>query len=163
MFPKHKKITNGFVVQTYMTLPDGTLVCVDQEFIAGDPVDYENMEGDPVEVDVDKEVYCPFEMKRPKQIPDPDKAVKFLCPDCGHTRIEAVMDGSHTTIVDGMFKGGGMEYGDTEAEGDLQRFQCVGCGRTIVDDDGERSIEDQDPITDEEQLVEWCQENCSQE
>jgi hypothetical protein len=62
-----------------------------------------------------------------------------------------------------MFKGGGIEYGETQAEGDLQRFICVGCGRQIADDDGVRDIEDQDPITDEEQLVEWCQENCSQE
>lgn len=156
MFPKHNKITTGFVIQTYYTLPNGTLVCVDQEFIAGDPVDYENMEGEPVEVNVDKEVYCPMDMKQPKQIPDPKDAVKFVCPGCGDTRLEAVMDGSHTTIVEGMFKSGSMEYGDTQAEGDLQRFQCVGCGMTIKNEPDE-------PITDEEELVEWCQENCKQE
>jgi predicted RNA-binding Zn-ribbon protein involved in translation (DUF1610 family) len=162
MFPEHNKITSGFVIQVYATLPNGSLVCIGQTFHAGDPVEYETFEGKPIEVDVTKEVYCPLDMKQPKQIPDDKDAVKFVCPDCGHKRIEAVMDGHHTTIIEGMFDSGSIEYGETQAEGDLQRFICVGCGRQIVDDDGVRSIEDQDPITDEDELVEWCKKNCEQ-
>ena len=156
MFPKHQKVTTGYVTQTYITLPNGTLVCTDQEFIAGDPVEYETLEGEPIEIDVDKEVYCPYEMKQPKQIPDEKDAVKFVCPGCGDNRLEAVMDGSHTTIIEGMFKGGSMEYGDTESNGDLDRFQCVKCGFTPEHfEDG--------PITDDEDIVEWCKENCKQD
>ena len=62
---KFKKITTGFVIQNYITLPNGTTVCQSQEFIAGDQVDYEDKEGNPVKVDTAKEVYCPFEMKAP--------------------------------------------------------------------------------------------------
>lgn len=162
MFPEHLKITTGCVVQTYMTLPNGTLVCTGQEFLAGDPVDYE-IDGEPITVDVSKEVYCPMEMKQPKQIPDPKDAVKFHCPACGDSRVEAVMDGSHTTRVVGMFKSGGVEYGDTESNGDLDRFQCVGCGETITIDDEDPNSTGQQPIMDDEQLVEWCKKNCKQE
>jgi predicted RNA-binding Zn-ribbon protein involved in translation (DUF1610 family) len=87
---------------------------------------------------------------------DDDKAVKFVCSDCGHTRLEAVLDGPHTTIIEGMCDSGGVEYGDTESEGYLERFQCVGCGKTIKD------VADE-PIKDDEELVEWCKENCNQE
>ena len=152
---EHNKITQGYVVQTYITLPDGTKVCKAQEFIAGDPVDYETMDGQPVLEDdiTDNEVYCPFEMKQPKQIPDPEDAVKFVCPACGDTHIEAVLDGSHTTRVAGMFKCGSIEYGDTESNGDLDRFQCVACGFDIVNGSGNF-------ITTDSKLVDWCRKNC---
>ena len=41
------KITTGYVIQNYATLKNGTTVCVGQEFIAGDQVDYEDIEGNP--------------------------------------------------------------------------------------------------------------------
>lgn len=154
-FKEHNKITYGFVIQRFITLPDGTMICQDQEFKAGDPVEYENMDSEAIEIDVDKEVYCPFEMKQPKQIPNPEDAVKFVCPACGDTRIEAVMDGCHTTQVEGMFKSGGVEYGDTHSSGDLDRFQCVECGYAIKDVAG-------NPIGDDEELVEWCKDACPQ-
>jgi transposase-like protein len=156
MFKEHNKITTGYVIQNYITLPNGTLVCVGQEFIAGDQVDYENDVSEPVTVDVDKEVYCPFEMKQPKQLPDPENAVKFVCPDCGDTRLEVIMDGDHTTAIEGMFKSGSVEYGDTESAGFVERFQCVGCGFTIKDEADET-------IKDDDEVTEWCKENCNQE
>ncbi len=162
MFPKHNKITNGFVIQTFMTLPNGNLVCVDQEFKAGD-VDYENMDGEAITVDTDKEVYCPFEMKQPKQIPDPEDAVKFVCPSCGDDRIEAVMEGSHTTSILALCKSGSIEYGDTYSNGQLDRFQCQKCGETITKDDEDPNSTGQQSITDDEELVEWCKDNCNQE
>jgi predicted RNA-binding Zn-ribbon protein involved in translation (DUF1610 family) len=147
----HKKITVGFVIQDYITLPNGTLVCQNQEFIAGDQVDYENEMGEKIEVDVSKEVYCPFEMKAPKQIPTEDKEAKFTCPSCGCNRLEAVLDGSHTTAIVAIHKGGGIEYGDTYSNGDLDRFQCVECGYAIKDVAGE-------PIRDDDELVEWVED-----
>ena len=61
------KITTGFVIQTY----DTTLKrWVKQEFIAGNPVEYEEADTDrildPAEVWQDgDEPYLPFEMKQP--------------------------------------------------------------------------------------------------
>ncbi len=88
------KITNGFVIQKYKTLPDGTTICVGQEFITGE-VSYETLDGtclidgeiigegpfhDDIETfDTDKEVYCPFKMVQPKEIEeDGNKTVKIL-------------------------------------------------------------------------------------
>lgn len=56
----HKKITTGFVVQTY----DGDK-CVSQEFIAGDQVDYEDENGETIDVDTTNEQYQPFDMVQP--------------------------------------------------------------------------------------------------
>jgi len=149
MFKEHNKITTGFVIQKFVTLPNGTMVCQAQEFVAGDPVDYEDMDGNPIEVDTEKEVYCPFGMMRPKQIPDPTKEAKFVCPDCGGNRIEACLDGSHTTIIDAIWRDGGIEYGSTDSNGDLDRFQCVKCGY-VIENDGEL-------ILDDDELVEWVE------
>jgi len=62
---EYVKITNGFVRQFFKKLSDGTFVCEAQDFVAGDPVDYEDEKGEPVEVDVAKEKYFPFEMTQP--------------------------------------------------------------------------------------------------
>jgi len=147
---EHNKITVGFVIQNYITLPNGSMICQNQDFVAGDQVDYEDNEGNPVEIDTTKEVYCPFEMKAPKQIPDPDIEAKFTCSSCGCNRLEAVLDGSHTTSIEAIYKGGGIEYGDTHSNGDLDRFQCVKCGETIIGDDGMA-------IRDDDELVEWVE------
>lgn len=64
------KITNGFVIQNYKTLSNGTHVCTGQEFIAGD-VSYRSTEyGDGIDVDPQKEVYCPLEMMQSKEVPE---------------------------------------------------------------------------------------------
>ena len=56
----HSKITVGFVVQSYKGAN-----CIHQEFVAGDPVEYEDKEGNPIEIDTTKEVYQPFNMVQP--------------------------------------------------------------------------------------------------
>ena len=61
---KFNKITTGFVVQTYETQED-KMVCVEQHFVAGDQIDYEDLDGNPVEVNTTKEVYQPFEIVQP--------------------------------------------------------------------------------------------------
>jgi hypothetical protein len=45
---KFTKITTGFVVQPYEKNSAGEFVCISQEFIAGDQVDYEDAEGNPI-------------------------------------------------------------------------------------------------------------------
>jgi len=60
----HKKITNGFVVQTF----EGDN-CVSQEFVAGD-VEYENEDGETIEVNVTNEKYQPFDMIQPQKLSD---------------------------------------------------------------------------------------------
>ena len=57
---KFSKITVGFVVQSFEKDTDGKFVCVSQEFIAGDQVDYEDMSGNPVDKPAYK--YQPYNM-----------------------------------------------------------------------------------------------------
>ena len=67
---KINKITTGFVIQTFDT---ETKEYVSQEFVAGDPVEYETLDGesvDAVEVGMQTaeglEPYLPFDMVQPK-------------------------------------------------------------------------------------------------
>lgn len=58
------KITHGHVIQTFNDAGE----CIKQEFIAGDPVEYETSEGDPINLmDMPKagNEYFPFDMKQP--------------------------------------------------------------------------------------------------
>jgi len=43
------KVTTGFVVQKYRKNSAGKFTCINQEFIAGDDVQFENLKGDPIE------------------------------------------------------------------------------------------------------------------
>jgi hypothetical protein len=43
------KITTGFVCQKYRKDDKGDFVCIHQEFIAGDDVQFENLKGEPIE------------------------------------------------------------------------------------------------------------------
>ncbi len=42
------KITVGFVIQTYQSNDQDQFVCIHQDFIAGDQVDFEDTEGNPI-------------------------------------------------------------------------------------------------------------------
>ena len=57
------KITVGFVTQTFEKDKSGKYVCSEQEFIAGDTVDYENVDGEKITPPVYE--YQPFEMVIP--------------------------------------------------------------------------------------------------
>ena len=65
MGKKYSKKTVGFVTQFYEENDDGLFVCISQEFIAGDQVDYETEDGTPIEIDTKKEEYQPFHMAKP--------------------------------------------------------------------------------------------------
>lgn len=58
------KITTGFVVQKFDT---ARKMWVSQQFIAGNPVDYENDRGETVDPSImgDPEPYLPFDMEQP--------------------------------------------------------------------------------------------------
>lgn len=100
----HKKITNGFVIQDYKRLPNGTLVCTGQEFIAGD-VDYENDDGEQIcDLDIAKEVYCPFEMKQPKDVPDKSPTFKLMSDFDGNDEIELQSDNLEDAACEGLNK-----------------------------------------------------------
>jgi hypothetical protein len=60
----YKKITTGFVVQKFRSF-NGE--CVDQEFVAGDQCDYEDMFGNSIEPTDD---YHPFDMEQPNALVD---------------------------------------------------------------------------------------------
>ena len=58
---KFTKITVGFVTQSYEKNTAGEFVCTGQEFIAGDQVDYEDLDGN--KITPPDHDYQPFEMK----------------------------------------------------------------------------------------------------
>ena len=61
---KYKKITIGFVIQEF-SQQDDKFICIEQSFEAGEQVDRENKDGDPVDIDIEQEVYQAFDMKQP--------------------------------------------------------------------------------------------------
>lgn len=154
---KYRKITVGFVVQDYIVLPDGKAICQTQNFIAGDQVDYEDKNGDPVDVNIEKEVYCPMDMAQPKQIAT--GGVKFKCPECGGAKLECCEDGPYVSDVLNIDEEGDFDYGEISASGWVDRFQCSGCGFVLSEKNGMREY----PITEVEEVVEWCKKNCKQE
>jgi len=62
----YKKVTVGYVIQDYIILEDNSIVCEKQEFIAGDQIDYEDEDGQFLDVDTTKEVYYQFDMVQPE-------------------------------------------------------------------------------------------------
>lgn len=57
-----RKITYGFVIQTYDTQDQEF---VSQEFVEGDQCEYEDINGNPVDCDLIDD-YLPFDMVQPK-------------------------------------------------------------------------------------------------
>jgi hypothetical protein len=150
-----QKITVGFVIQEYRTLDNGTHVCTEQEFMAGEQVDYEDMNGEPVTIDTLKEVYCPFDMVQPKPIPSTE-GLKFVCPNCEGTKLECCMDDGNSSIVTVIHEDGEFEYDGEPTEGDLSHYQCECCGQWLMDgNDCE--------IQDDEEIVEYIKRECSQD
>jgi hypothetical protein len=71
----YKKITSGFVTQTYCAETDKP---ISQNFTAGDEVDYENEEGDAIPSPINEQ-YLPYDMVQPKEEkPDRKYLVSFV-------------------------------------------------------------------------------------
>lgn len=68
MVEAYSKITTGFVTQQYLLNRNKKYVCFEQYFTAGDQVNRENEDGDPVEVDTSKEVYQSYDMEQPRSM-----------------------------------------------------------------------------------------------
>jgi DNA-directed RNA polymerase subunit RPC12/RpoP len=93
------KITIGYVLQQYVTLPNGTSVCTYQEFIAGE-VEHETKRGEPIspdDIDTSKEHYCPFSMVQPEKVLGANEVrlsyPDGVCPECGEIIPENVEAG----------------------------------------------------------------------
>jgi len=146
----HNKITTGFVIQKYVTL-GGTHICVGQDFVAGEAV-YENEEGESIVIDTTKEQYQPFDMKNPPAVIADDGLI-FTCPDCSSHRLECCEDGAYNSEVLNIDEEGDFDYGEINASGIVERFQCLNCGFVLSRDDGSS-------IDDNLEVVEWIKENC---
>jgi len=77
--------------------------------------------------------------------------IKFTCPKCGHHRIEEVLVDVITSseiIVADSADGPCYEYIKelTNSEGSVERYQCLGCGWTIVDDTVENEAHTEDGV-----------------
>ena len=85
------------------------------------------------------------------------KTLNFKCPECGDSRLEEVMSGvvvssSISTISseDGMIH---LNYGPcSHEEGEVDNFQCMGCGWVLKWQDGTW-------ITDGDDVGKWLTEN----
>lgn len=80
------KITHGFVRQVFR---DGR--CVEQSFTAGDPVEWEDENGNPIPEPKHLDVYQPFDMIHPNR-------VAWRCPECGDEL--SVSDWDYGTMAD---------------------------------------------------------------
>ncbi len=150
----YKKVTVGFVVQDYI-LVNGKHICVSQDFVAGDQVDYESEEGETIQVDTTKEQYQCFDMVQPT-ITNSDKGLLFICPDCLSHRLECCEDGDYSSEVTEINEDGDFSYSKIDASGTVGRFQCLSCGYILSREDGSS-------IDDNEEVVKWIKNNCKQE
>jgi len=85
-----------------------------------------------------------------------NRVVEFKCPDCSNSQIECIMDGHHSCIATEIHTSGDFEYGEYQSQAVCSRWQCMVCGYPLKDIKGEL-------ITDNQEVAEWCLENCSQE
>ena len=83
---------------------------------------------------------------------DPLDGLKFNCPNCQSHTLECCQDGYHKSRVTCIDWEGDHEYGELESEGEVQRWQCEGCGYILQNQFGE--------ITDNVEVTEWIKENC---
>jgi len=149
---EHSKITVGFVVQKFVTIGEKH-ICVSQNFVAGDQIDYKDENGEPITIDTTKEQYQPFDMKQAPAIST--SGLKFTCPDCGCNRLECCEEGYYSSEVLDIDEEGIFDYGNIDASGDVDRFQCLECGYVLKDCADE-------PITDDEDVAYWVKKNCEQ-
>ena len=61
---EYYKTIIGWVTQGFEK-KDDKFVCIGQKFTAGDQVEYEDMSGEPIEIDTTKEVYYNLDMVQP--------------------------------------------------------------------------------------------------
>jgi len=82
-------------------------------------------------------------------------SLKFTCPECGKHRLECCEEGPYVSEVTNIDDEGDFDYGPIDASGTVDRFQCLECGYTLCD-------KNDNPIADNEEVVEWIKEHCEQ-
>lgn len=70
----YQKVTIGFVVQHYRLNKEGKYACSWQSFEAADQVTREDDDGDPVQIDISREVYQAMDMEQPAPERDAPKS-----------------------------------------------------------------------------------------
>jgi hypothetical protein len=81
-------------------------------------------------------------------MPKTDNPYRFTCSSCGGHVIEEIMVKVVVASTLIIHHDGDVDYEDqTNEGGEVERFQCEGCGAVLV--------EDGVAITDREQMVEW--------
>lgn len=94
------------------------------------------------------------------------KILKYKCPDCGNEdliQIEGVVKGypvesiteydNGTCLVDTTGEEVNVHTNHIDT---VYAYHCGGCGNTLL-------MEDDIPVTEDEELVEWIKKNCEQE
>ena len=142
----YNKITTGFVIQKYITLGDKR-ICIGQEFVAGDQVEYEDHNGNTMVVNTDKEIYCAFEMVKPQVVAT--RGLSFICPKCGKEKLECVMENGSISGVLAIHKDGLFEFDNSPVDSELLYYQCENCGFQL-------------PCDNDQDVVVWIKENCEQ-
>ena len=71
---------------------------------------------------------------------------------CGSHRLECCEDGPYVSEVLNIDEEGDFSYGEIDASGTVDRFQCLNCGYALKREDGSN-------IDDNEEVVEWIENN----
>lgn len=87
-----------------------------------------------------------------------EDGLTFICPRCKGTRLECVENGIYTSEVLNIHKDGDFDYGHINADGEVTGFQCLCCGYELTFNDDD--MQDDEPITDVEDVVDWIKNNC---
>jgi len=90
---------------------------------------------------------------------DAPKGLVFTCPDCGGHRLECCEDGPYVSEILNIDKEGDFDFGEINASGEVDRFQCLNCGYVLKEDDGRHGYNN---IQEHLEVVEWIKKNCEQ-
>jgi len=92
---------------------------------------------------------------QPTGAPAETPALTLTCPKCKDHRLECVMEGIHVCGVERIDPEGNFEYGAIISYADVNRCQCLICGFTLQTEKG-------DTVIDNEDVVAWIIDNCTQ-
>ena len=136
---KYTKVVTGEVFQTFEILSDGRSICLEQKFEQRDS-DKPLIEMDGKIINKLSEIKVKKEISPTIYIDNNDCGIgrelkigdnSFVCPECGNTSLECVEFGNYCSEVTVVNEEGDFEYGPISADGDVERFQCCQCGKTI--------------------------------
>ena len=81
------------------------------------------------------------------------KNLIFTCPKCQSHQLECCERGPYTSIVTDIAVDGVFGYGPITAHGEVDRFQCFGCGYVLGTDY---------TSTNNVDVIDWIRKNCPQ-